>query len=102
MDFLWLSLKFMLWGWAVVLAMFVVWYVVFRVSDYKRARTEIFAYVESYKRKCTGNNRFVVTVPSLQDAFREYDTPTINKVWLELVKERVIEQDPQDHEWCIR
>jgi hypothetical protein len=102
MDFLWLSLKFMLWGWVVVGVLAVIWWVWFRVSDLQQARTEIFAYVEGYKKRCTGNNRFIVTVETLQDAFREYDTPTINKIWLELIKERVIEQDPLTHDWCIR
>lgn len=102
MDILWLAVKFFLCGWVVVLVVFGVWYIWFRVSDLQQARTEIFAYVESYKRKCTGNNRFIVTVETLQDAFREYDTPMINKIWLELIKERVIEQDPLTHDWCIR
>lgn len=70
--------------------------------QYRRARKEIFEFVKARKRRCTGNNRFVVTVEALQDSFRTYDTTTILNVWLELVKERVIEQDPQDQEWCIR
>lgn len=77
-------------------------YIMRDILDYKDAKKDIFAFVESYKKRCTGNNRFLVTVESLQDSFREYDTKTINKVWLDLIKERVIEQDPQDDEWCIR
>ena len=102
MEMTWLIAKFFLWLWAVVLVLFALWYLWFRGSDYKKARIEIFAYVEGYKRRCTGNNRFIVEVETLQDAFREYDTPTINKVWLELIKERVIEQDPLTNDWCIR
>lgn len=102
MDGVMIVIKMVLWIWVIVLFGGVAWWIWFKNSDLKQARTEIFAYVESYKRKCTGNNRFVVTVPTLQDAFREYDTKTINKVWLELIKERVIVQDPEDHEWCIR
>jgi hypothetical protein len=70
--------------------------------DYRKAKMEIFSYVKTYKRRCTGNNRFLVTVESLQDSFREYDTDIINKVWLDLVNERIIERDPQDEEWCVR
>jgi transposase len=70
--------------------------------DYRKAKKEIFPFVESYKKRCTGINRFVVTVETLQDSFREYNTPTINMVWLDLIKERVIEQDPQDGEWRVR
>lgn len=69
---------------------------------YRQANKEIFAFVKAYKRRCTGNNRFIVTIESLQDSFREYDTTVITNVWLDLVKERVIEQDPQDQEWCVR
>lgn len=71
-------------------------------SDYKKARVAIFAFVGAYKKRCNGNNRFVVTIETLQDSFREYDTTTITNVWLELIKERVIEQDLQDNEWCVR
>lgn len=102
METVWLIGKFFLWGMAVTTVIGVVWFIWFRVSDYSKARTEIFAYVNAYKRRCTGNNKFEVTVEILQNVFREYDTPTINKVWLELIKERVIEQDPLTHDWCIR
>jgi len=70
--------------------------------DYRKARKEIFAFVNSYKRRCTGNNRFIVTVESLQDSFREYSSNVIAKVWIELVNERIIETDPQDNVWCVR
>lgn len=70
--------------------------------DYRQARKEIFAFVKSYKRRCSGANRFVVTVETLQDSFRTYSTSIILNVWLELVKERVIEIDKEDQEWCIR
>jgi hypothetical protein len=69
---------------------------------YRKAKGEIFAFVESYKKRCTGNNRFVVTVESLQDSFREYDTKIIEKVWQQLVDARKIVVDPQDQEWCVR
>lgn len=80
----------------------VLWRVYFRESKYEKVKREIFLFVKSYKRRCTGVNRFVVTVETLQDSFREYDTETINKVWLGLIKERIIEKDPQDGEWCVR
>jgi hypothetical protein len=70
--------------------------------EYREAKKDIFTFVISYKRRCTAQNRFVVTVESLQDSFREYNTKVITKVWLDLVNERVIEQDLQDQEWCIR
>lgn len=95
--------KAMLWVWGAIVAIGVAYWIYYsKVGKYKDAKNEIFEYVKSYKRRCTGNNRFEVTVSSLQDAFREYDIFTINRVWLELVHERVIEQDPQDRTWCIR
>ncbi len=84
----------------------VVWYVYVAVVkewlDYRQARKDIFAFVKSYKRRCTGNNRFIVTVEVLQDTFREYNTDTITRVWLDLVTEHVVQTDPQDNEWCVR
>lgn len=79
--------------------------VVYLLQDwfaYRKAKGEIFVFVESYKKKCTGNNRFVVTVGTLQDSFREYDTKIIEKVWQKLADERKIVIDSQDNEWCIR
>lgn len=69
---------------------------------YRRAKKEVTPWVESYKARCRGNNRFVVTVADLQDSFREYDTDTLKKVWNHLVEEKIIQQDPMDNEWCIR
>lgn len=89
----------------VVLSLVVVFVYVFvikDVSEYKKAKAEIFPFIKSYKKRCTGNNRFIVTVETLQDSFREYETKTIHKVWLELIRERLIEVDPQDNEWCVR
>jgi hypothetical protein len=77
-------------------------YIIIDWLDYRRAKRDIFAFVDSYKRKCTGNNRFVVTVESLQDSFREYNTGVITHVWLDLIQEHKIETDVQDHVWCVR
>lgn len=71
--------------------------------EYRKAKKEIFEYAKQYKDRCTGGaNRFVVTVEILQSVFIEYDISTIHKVWLELVNERIVEQDPLDKTWCIR
>lgn len=83
-------------GWVVYLYGFKDW------MDYQKAKGEIFAFVKGYKRRCTGNNRFVVTSTTLQDSFREYETSIIEKVWLDLIQERIIELDPQDNVWCVR
>jgi len=89
----------------VVLIVIVVWWYAYfgqYVTDYHKAEKEIIAFIQSYRKRCTGNNRFIVTVESLQDSFREYDVRTIEKVWLELIRLRLIEEDPQDKEWCVR
>ena len=36
-----------------------------RSRVYRHAKDEIFNFVKSYKRRCTGNNRFVITVTTL-------------------------------------
>lgn len=77
-------------------------YVVKDWLEYRQARKEIFTFVKSYKRRCTGSNRFVVTVETLQNSFRTYNTNIILNVWMELVNERVIELDAQDSEWVIK
>lgn len=89
----------------VVVIMILAWLYVYVVKDwleYKKAEEEIFTFVKSYKRLCTGNNRFIVTTETLQDSFRKYNIEVICKVWVKLVNDRVIQQDEQDKEWCIR
>lgn len=83
-------------GWVVYLIMLKDWF------DYRKARKYVFRHVKSYKDRCSGNNRFVVTVETLQDVFREYDTPIIERVWVDLVNQHLIEKDPMDGEWCVR
>ena len=98
-----------MWIWVISISFVVVigmciWYMYIGryLIDYRKAKKEIIAYVKSYKRRCSSNNRFIVTVESLQDSFREYDVRTIEKVWLELIRLRLIEEDPKDNEWCVR
>jgi uncharacterized protein YpmB len=88
----------------IVVVVGVLWYAYFGqyVTDYHKAKKEIIAFVQSHKKRCTGNNRFIVTVESLQNSFVEYDVKTIEKVWLELIRLRLIEEDPQDQVWCVR
>lgn len=92
--------------WAVIVLFFVgsVVYIYkkWQFNKYEIARSNVFEYVKSYKRRCTGNNRFVVTVVELQDAFREYETPLLEKIHLELINNRIIEKDPMDGEWVVR
>lgn len=83
-----------------IVAFMGVWWVNKRA--YKKAKNEIFDYVKSYKRLCTENNRFIVTPSELQNAFREYDILLINRVFQELINEKIISQDPMDQEWSVR
>lgn len=69
---------------------------------FNRHMSDVREYMLGYRRRCRGNNRFVVTKETLQDVFREYDSNMIDKMWLKLVEERIIQQDPMDNEWCIR
>lgn len=90
-------------GFIVFILAGIVWVVwIDKWLTYRRAKSEVIPWVQSYKVRCRGNNRFVVTVTELQNAFREYDTETLKKVWNALVEEKIIQQDPMDNEWCIR
>lgn len=83
-----------------LLSIVIGWYRKFRY--YQTAKSEIFKYVKSYRGRCTGANRFLVRVPDLQDAFREYDTIMIEKIHEELIQHNLISRDPIDQEWCVR
>lgn len=102
-DIMW----YVIFSTVMILALFIgsiLWYVYVHKdeNDYEKAKDDIFVYVKAYKKKCRGNNRFVVTVETLQDVFREYDTKTINRVWLDLIQDKIIEIDPYDGVWCVR
>ena len=68
---------------------------------HRKAKREIMLYIQSYRAKLTGENRFVVTVETLQAAFIEYETAVIQDVWIDLVQDKIIEQDPRDGEWSL-
>jgi len=88
---------------SVIVVAFVYFYWLEKWFMYRKAKKEIFNYARKYKDRCTGGaNRFVVTVDELQGIFIEYDTEVINKVWLDLIDQRIVEQDPLDKTWCIR
>lgn len=69
---------------------------------YRKARKEIVDYVRSYRRRCTGNNRFVVNESVLQDVFREYDSNTIFRVMVYMIDNHILDEDPMDGTICIR
>ena len=99
--------KGLMWLWSSVAIIAVVGIVVYRAyykkyGEYKEAKEEIFRYVKKYKRRCTGNNVFPVTVENLQDAFREYDTVMIEKVHNDLITEHIIQWDVSYQEWCVK
>ena len=54
-----------------LLAVCIGWYQ--KIRKYQKAKSEIFHYVKSYKGRCTGANRFIVTPEELQNAFIEYN-----------------------------
>ena len=58
--------------------------------------------MKTYKGKCTGLNRFIVSEVELQNIFREYDIDLIEEIFQELINHRIIERDPIDQEWCVR
>jgi hypothetical protein len=88
---------------SIIVVVFVYFYWLQDWFMYRAAKEEIFNYARKYKDRCTGGaNRFVVSVDILQGIFVEYDTETINKVWVALIDERIVEQDPLDKTWCIR
>lgn len=70
--------------------------------ELKKARKEIFKYIENYRSRLGNRNRFVVTVDTLREIFQEYDDSVLKKIWCELVDKHIIDRDQMDNEWCIR
>lgn len=93
--------------WTIISIISVMVFVVL-IGQYRRiryariAKEQIFSYVKSYKGRCTGANRFIVTPEVLQNVFLEYDIVLIEHVHQELINDRIIERDPTDQEWCVR
>lgn len=74
----------------------------YKRRKYQKVKDDIFNYVKSYKNRCTGHNKFVISVEILQDIFREYDTETIERVFRDLINEKVLSQNEFDKDWCIQ
>lgn len=70
---------------------------------YRKAKREIYAIViNNYKARATGQNRFVVTIETLKASFPDYEEKIIQRVWFELIHDKVIAQHPMDNEWGIQ
>jgi len=73
-----------------------------RRSAFQSMENDVKMWIEEYKSKLTGSNRFLLNEDVLLKAFPEYDQKTVRKVWTQLVVNRIVDRDPLDGEMCIR
>lgn len=70
--------------------------------EYRKAHNDIYGVMVLYRQRTTGQNRFIITTETLRESFPDYDEEVITRVWLELVKDRIIEKHSIDNEWGIQ
>lgn len=96
MDIEDILVQVLIWVSVIVLMFFVYGQARWRLAKYK-----VFKHVKSYRVKCTGTNRFVVTPETLAEVFPEYNEGMIYSLWIALMEDKVIEQHI-DGEWCVK
>jgi len=77
-----------------------IWLVVLWRSYQLERDVELF--IEEYRSKLNGSNRFLLDEMLLRQAFPEYSQYIIHKVWAKLVMTKAIERDMMDGAWCIK
>lgn len=84
-----------------IVVIFIVKYIMWkRAID--QMRLDVEDWIAEYKRKMTGNNRFVIDLNILQEAFPEYSQAIVRQVWREMVASNVVQEDPMDKALIIR
>lgn len=68
----------------------------------RKAKKLIERLIIDYKFRCNGSNRFLVSIPILQDMFVQFDTDVIESVFYYLIEKGIIVRDELDGEWCIK
>ena len=68
----------------------------------KELLAEIEEWLDEYKRRTTGNNRFLLDVYMLQEAFPEYSRKTVRLAWKEMVQMGWVQEDFIDKAWIVK
>lgn len=67
------------------------------------AYQQVVLWILPYRARLTGNNRFLISVAIIQEAFPEFSTQQILDIWYKLTTERnYVETDPFDGAWVIK
>ena len=71
------------------------------ILEYRRAKREIFEWVEYHRRKIRSDNRYALTAEELKTYFPEYDINVIYDVWEALISEGRVMRHPFGGAWSI-
>ncbi len=67
------------------------------------AYTQVVVWIESYRARLNGNNRFLISPEIIRDAFPEFSVDQVLTIWYRLAKERRhIDTDPFDNAWVVK
>ena len=70
--------------------------------DANRMERQVKSWIDEYRSRLTGSNRFVISEELLAKAFPEYDREVIAEVWSRMIEKRIVDRDPMDQEMCIK
>jgi len=75
----------------------------FRIQSQKKAMLdEVRLWLDQYRHKTTGNNRFLIDDEYLFRAFPEYPPKIIKAVWREMVQMGWVQEDFIDKQWVVK
>lgn len=67
------------------------------------AYTQVVVWIESYRVRLNGNNRFLISPEIIRDAFPEFSVDQVLTIWYRLAKERrYVDTDPFDNAWVVK
>ncbi len=67
------------------------------------AYTQVVVWIESYRARLTGHNRFLISPEIIHESFPELSVDQVLTVWYRLAKERrYVDTDPFDGAWVVK
>lgn len=67
------------------------------------AYIQVVSWIEIYRAKLNGNNRFLISQEIIQEAFPEFSVDQVATIWYRLIKERrYVDTDQFDNAWVVK
>lgn len=67
------------------------------------AYQQVVRWIQPYQERLNGNNRFLISLEIIHEAFPELSSAQVADIWYRLTNERTyIDTDPFDNAWVVK